>query len=533
MKYKSIYNPALNIATLESKSSWHRLKVHTLMQNTKQKQPSINAYLGARYSRSSDSITDIAEEIMRKGTDASKKLETIFQGYGHKSVGDMAQVFVCMERLPQIQLHKLFNMNPVHAGQERSTRFQNFKDPNYIRMPKSAPKELSKEYENIINLWMKSYSDLLEPTKQAYIEYFKPEANNKMHEGALQARTFDTARGFLPLGLETSAGLVMSARSWAELIGFLRASNQKIDKELAEMLYTLLTGNDELIKQGYVPEADVLIRHTEANSTRNNSIEAILKIVKKEMKKLENLQVRKIMGANSKISFKHNALDDLLIHYILLLNPLADTSKVKLDEKIALAIGKILSKEHNQHNQIGNTAQSGAILIEGFGDYGGVLKDLNRHRSLERFYPLLMDQMDLKAELNRDEDTCYFLYDYLNIPEFKALRSDYKMRFDEAYSRIKKWVKKASSEMSADQVREYGRYLLPHAHASKYKLYGSVDDWQYVIHLRTRNGGHIAYRKLTYSWLEKLAKKSDLWKPMLNKIPRVDEASRKQFFDRS
>jgi len=72
----------LNIATIKSESDWNKFKVHTLLQNPTQKQPSINAYLGARYSRSCDSITDIASEIMESGTDAAEKLEKIFSGYG-------------------------------------------------------------------------------------------------------------------------------------------------------------------------------------------------------------------------------------------------------------------------------------------------------------------------------------------------------------------------------------------------------------------------------------------------------------------
>ena len=89
---KLSYRKDLNIATIKSESDWNKFKVHTLLQNPTQKQPSINAYLGARYSRSCDSITDIASEIMESGTDAAEKLEKIFSGYGHKSVGDMAEL---------------------------------------------------------------------------------------------------------------------------------------------------------------------------------------------------------------------------------------------------------------------------------------------------------------------------------------------------------------------------------------------------------------------------------------------------------
>jgi len=71
MKYS--FHKDLHIATVESESDWHTLRVNTLLQNTEAKQPSINAFLGARYSRSADSMLDISKEIYESGKDASKR----------------------------------------------------------------------------------------------------------------------------------------------------------------------------------------------------------------------------------------------------------------------------------------------------------------------------------------------------------------------------------------------------------------------------------------------------------------------------
>ncbi|MBN1331353.1 FAD-dependent thymidylate synthase [Candidatus Dojkabacteria bacterium] len=531
MKLKSSFNKVLNIASLESKDA--QIKVHTLLQSEKNKQPSINAYLGARYSRSADSITDIAKEIMESKTDAAKKLEMIFQGYGHKSVGDMAGIFVCIENIPMFLAQKLFYMNPVHAGQERSTRYQNFQEPEFAKMPKGTDPEIAKEYEEIFNLWMQNYLEVMEPTKQALQKQFKPDKGDKMQKGALQARTFDTARFFLPIGLQTSLALSMSARSWAELIGYLRASNLGVARELGEMLYVLLTGNDELKKEGYVPEADGLIRHTEANQTRNNSTREILELIRNKSLPKKNLSLQTPQTSNSKVNLGNSAIRDFSRHYALLINPLADVDKFKLDNVTLKKIGRILSKYHNQHNQIGTIAQTGAILIEGFGDYGSVLKDINRHRSLERFFPLLEDWVDIDAELGREESECFFLCDYLEINSFEKLRADYKKRFDRTYKRLKNWSLNAKGKISEDLRLEYTRYLLPHAHACRYRLYGSIDDWQYLIHLRIRNGGHISYRKLAYDWLVRLSKAAPVFTGMADKLEKVDHNSREQFFDRS
>ena len=139
-------------------SLWNKFKVHTLLQNPGQKQPSINAYLGARYSRSSDSITDIAKEIIENNTDAAQRLENIFHGYGHKSVGDMADLFVCIENIPMFTAMKIFYLNAVIAGQERSTRYQNFESPEFVKIPKEicSDTNIRKEYDKIM---LKQMSD--------------------------------------------------------------------------------------------------------------------------------------------------------------------------------------------------------------------------------------------------------------------------------------------------------------------------------------------------------------------------------------
>lgn len=532
MKLKSNFNKQLNIASLENYDK-HGPRVHTLLQSNSLKQPSVNAYLGARYSRSADSIVDIAREIKESGTDASKRLETIFQGYGHKSVGDMAGLFVCLENIPMFLAQRLFYMNPVHSGQERSTRYQNFQAPIFQKLPKDTDPEIRNDYEAIFAEWMKHYTEMLEPTKEALKKYFKPKQGNKSHENALQARAFDTARFFLPIGLKTSMAMGMSARSWAELIGYLRASRLTVGKELGEMLFILLTGNEELKQKGYEPEADGLIRHTDANHTRNNSTKDILEILKKTRYTINNKNIEKIQIHNSQISPSTNAETDTIKHYLLLSNPLADLHNMGIEKNTIKQISKVLFANHNHHNQIGTLAQSGAIMIEGFGDYGSILKDINRHRSLERIFPLLEEYTDVDAELNRPLEQMYFLCDYLEIEGFEKLRKDYSMRFNRTYEKILNWKDKAKRELSENIRTEFTKYLLPHAHACRYRIYGSVDDWQYLVHLRTRNGGHIAYRKLTYDWLEKLAKKYKIFSTIQNNIPKPETNSRKQFFDRS
>jgi thymidylate synthase ThyX len=522
----------LHTASLETNCPHHKLKAHALLQDPTQKQPSINAFLGARYSRSADSVVDIAKEVMNKGQDASKRLESIFYGYGHKSVGDMADLFLCLENVPMITAMRIFNTCPVLAGQERSTRFQNFQKPEFIKLPDSVKNQpLKDEYEAILNSHMKNYLDLLEPTRIALMQYFEIDEENKKQVSALTARTFDTVRYFLPLGLQTSLGFVMSARMWSDLIGQLGASKYSIENELGKLVHELLS-TPEHSGTDYIPEADGLIRHTENNYSRKESTQAILKILSKEFSGDDDAQISRKLDKNLAVKLGTNQTENLLRHYQLLHHPLSENRKIKLSEKKLKELSQIIFEKHNHHNQLGNVGQSGTVMIEGFADFG-VLKDLNRHRSMERFVPMWNDNINLEAELDRDDMHCFFLCNYLHIPELIGLRKEYENRLAASYQRIRDWYQGAKRILGEDMAHEYTTYLLPHAHSTRYKFYGSFDDLQYTIHLRSRNGGHVAYRSATYSWLKKLAKADPIWNGLLEKLPKVDPKSRDQFIDRS
>lgn len=530
---KLSFRKDLHIATLRSESTWNKFNVHTLLQNCETKQPSINAYLGARYSRSSDSIVDIATEIIENNTDPSQRLEQIFQGYGHKSVGDMADLFVCIENIPMYTAMKIFYNNSVISGQERSTRYQNFQNPEFVKIPKEICEDhtVRKEYERIMLKQMKDYRDLLKTTKDSLGKYFRINEDSIQETSALKARAFDIARYLLPYGLNTSSAYLMSARNWSENISFMYSSDSVVDNEIADMLKNLL-GESDLDARGYTREADGLIRHTSANSSRKKSTEEILKYISRQTTKEQRTDLPECESEEIKISYAPDGMEALVSHYEYLLNPLGSVEELEFSEVDQEELGEILFDNHDHHNLLGNMGQSGAIKIEGFATLG-TLKDLNRHRSLERYIPILHDEIDMGQELDRRNDQCFFLCNYLDIPSLSKLKKEYSKRLEETYERIKEWRVIAQDYISPEVMDEYTKYLLPHAHATKYIFYGSFDDLQYIINLRTRNGGHIAYRILTYEWLRNLSFLDPIWRPLLRKIiePKFDD--KHQFVDRS
>ena len=530
---KGTFRKDLQIATLRSQSLWNKFKVHTLLQNPNQKQPSINAYLGARYSRSSDSITDIAKEIIENNIDASQKLENIFHGYGHKSVGDMADLFVCIEDIPMFTAMKIFYLNSVIAGQERSTRYQNFESPEFVKIPKDVCSDsgIRKEYDKIMLKQMSDYRRLLKKTKTLLKENFKINDENNEEKSALQSRSFDTARYLLPYGLSTSMAAVMSARNWSELISYLNASDSVVENEIGKLLLNLL-GESKIEIPKYIREADGLIRHTDANCCRRNSTRNILKYLQSKISSPQKYVNSGCEGDSCKISYNENTVEDLITHYELLLNPLGSKKELEFDYEDGKALSELIFENHNHHNLMGNLGQSGSIKIEGMATLG-TLKDLNRHRSMERYIPLFHDEVNIENELNRNSKDCFFLCNYLEIKELEKLRKEYQKALTDTYNMIKKWKKDAQGCMPEEVIKEYVKYLLPHAHSTKYSFYGSFDDLQYTINLRTRRGGHIAYRVLVYRWLELLNIQDSMWYSLLRSIQKPNPKSKQQFVDRS
>ena len=530
---KLSFRKDLHIASLRSESEWNKFKIHTLLQNCESKQPSINAYLGARYSRSADSIVDIASEIIKNNTDAAERLEKIFAGYGHKSVGDMADLFVCIENIPMPIAMKIFYTAPVISGQERSTRYQNFQYPEFVKIPKEVcdDRELSKEYERIMLKQFKDYRELLTPTKELLKNFFKINEDSLQESSALTARTFDTTRYLLPYGHNTSSAFLMSARSWSDLISFMCASDSVVDNEISNMLLNLL-GDSNLEARGYIREADGLIRHTDPNCCRKDSSEEIISLLSKELLKEQVTDIPESEKDAVKVSYSPDCMEALLSHYEALINPLGSKKEFEFSESDQEKIGEIIFERHDHYNQLGNIAQSGAIKIEGFASLG-TLKDLNRHRSMERFMPLLHDQIDMDQELGRRNDQCYFLCNYLDIPSFSKIRKEYEKKLEDTYERIRNWREMAKKVVSREVCDEYTKYMLPYAHCTRYIYYGSFDDLQHVVSLRTRNGGHISYRILAYEWLRSLAYMDSIWRPLLKKIiePKIDD--KHQFVDRS
>ena len=91
-------------------------------------EPEIQAYAMAKYSRSALSMKESLREISAQK--AEKFLNTFYFQYGHRSIADLAHIALAVERLSILAAIELAD-EQRWDGQERSTRYQDFKKSGY------------------------------------------------------------------------------------------------------------------------------------------------------------------------------------------------------------------------------------------------------------------------------------------------------------------------------------------------------------------------------------------------------------------
>src|SRR5689334_6695892 len=92
-------------------------------------EPEVQAYAMAKYSRSALSMKESLKEISEQK--AEQFLNTFYFQYGHRSIADLAHIAFAIERLSILAAIVLVD-EQRWDGQERSTRYQNFKTGGYF-----------------------------------------------------------------------------------------------------------------------------------------------------------------------------------------------------------------------------------------------------------------------------------------------------------------------------------------------------------------------------------------------------------------
>src|SRR5215510_12120968 len=105
--------------------------------------PEVQAYAMAKYSRSALSMKESLKEISEQK--AEQFLNTFYFQYGHRSIADLAHLAFAVEKLSILAAIVLVD-EQRWDGQERSTRYQNFKKSGYYIPDFGGDEKLRSEY---------------------------------------------------------------------------------------------------------------------------------------------------------------------------------------------------------------------------------------------------------------------------------------------------------------------------------------------------------------------------------------------------
>jgi len=198
-------------------------------------EPEVQAYAMARYSRSALSMKESLAQI--NAEKAETFLNTFYFQYGHRSIADLAHLAMAIERLSLLAAIAVVD-EQRWDGQERSTRYQDFKRGGCFVPDLSAFPGLEQLYRDAVQTLIHEYEALSEGAWRCLADRTPrpPGMQPDQYERTLRARAFDVARYLLPLATTTSLGQIVSARTLEAQVARLLSSEYAEVRRLGEAL---------------------------------------------------------------------------------------------------------------------------------------------------------------------------------------------------------------------------------------------------------------------------------------------------------
>jgi thymidylate synthase ThyX len=198
-------------------------------------EPEIQAYAMAKYSRSALSMKESLKEISQQK--AEKFLNTFYFQYGHRSIADLAHIALAIERLSILAAIVIAD-EQRWDGQERSTRYQDFRKSGYYTPDFTSDAEASKLYRETIEALFAAYESVSEKVFRYLCEITpRPsEMKQEAYDRTLRARAFDISRYLLPLATNTSLGEIVNARTLETQVSHLLSHTHGEVRRAGELL---------------------------------------------------------------------------------------------------------------------------------------------------------------------------------------------------------------------------------------------------------------------------------------------------------
>ena len=475
-------------------------------------EPEIQAYAMAKYSRSALSMKESLREISSQK--AEKFLNTFYFQYGHRSIADLAHIALAVERLSILAAIELAD-EQRWDGQERSTRYQDFKKSGYYTPDFGADDEARKLYHETLNNLFAEYNALSAHMTQHLISITpKPaEMKQEAYERTLKARAFDITRYLLPLATNTSLGEIVNARTLETQVSHLLSHPHKEVRVLGESLKKAATSaaynvNAESL-QDLVEEIRKVSPELGARAEQEllHEVRVAPTLVKYadpnpyEMETRRELRqaARELMKSESVAPSK--AIVDLLD-----------------EEPLEVEIATTLLYEHCHHSyrqvrqalQVSGERFRREIIDLGLRHRGKHDEMLRGFRAGQQFrFDILMDTGGFR-DMHRHRRCIQVMqafttqhgYEMLLDVEDAGMRS----RYDAAMRRTQAAIEKLAAR-DTPEADENAQYAIPLAYRKRALFKMDFAEAVYISELRTTPAGHVSYRNVAYAMYEAVARK--------------------------
>lgn len=543
----------LGLPVISLENLTNGIKLHTPVGDLKTRIAALQAWAGARHSRSPDDTIKILKEIHENSVDADKKLETTYKKFGHASVADMAALYVHFSNAPLHFLFTLFNWGEINSGQEKSTRFQanfgNVRLPgiqNYLpHLPDRLKLELEVEFQSFREEALRLFATYKNILTHEYEGLFHPKT--KGHASALETRVLDSVRGFLPMGLATGMCYQTSARDWGRKIALLRASPIPMYRNIGEQVYALLVPSLDIEeKLDFKAQSPGLVKHADANPTTRQNLEALRNYLESSAIQFIEHVPEAFTGFRGYtpdhiqlLSRTETQEDRMAAQYIAALYPSRSIVDIlwwltHVPENIQADIGSIIMSDYDDHNEMSQMARTTNTSTL-YDMQAGEIRDLNRHRAQGRTILNMPQTHSLpitKQMADQIMHAGFGLPKYVTeIERFHPIAKQMERDFMLYYTKVREFVNKISGYIGENADHSFILALLPSAHKTPMVMHSDPRQGNYFSSLRKKDGNHINNRVAAWETAAQVKEISPYYRHIdIGNRPKA--ADREEFFSR-
>ena len=484
-------------------------------------EPEIQAYAMAKYSRSSLSMKESLKEISAQK--AEKFLNTFYFQYGHRSIADLAHIALAIERLSILAAITVADVQRWD-GQERSTRYQDFRKSGYFTPDFGGHQQAQSLYRQTIESLFSQYEDLSE-RMFVFLSGTTPkpaEMKAEAYERTLRARAFDISRYLLPLATNTSLGEIVNARTLEGQVAHLLSHTHQEIRRLGELLKTAASSPAYNLNEESFRELVKQIRAVSAELADRAERELLREIrVAPTLVKYADPNPYEI---ETRLELRQAASE------LMGSAPVAPARLVDLlDEdplEIELAATLLYEHCHYSYRQIQEAVQvAGEKLRREIIDLGLCHRD--KHDEMLRpfcagqgfRFDILMDIGGYR-DMHRHRRCIQIAQDFTVQHGFDVPPEVEASGEHAAYERVLRETAQVSEHLAAQDDAEAGQnaqYLIPLAFRKRALFKMDFAEAAYIAELRTAPAGHTSYRTVAYGMFEAIGEKY----PALAKYIRV------------